>query len=583
MKYLIAFLLFPLFAIGQLPDSLLTIIQYNGLPAKSSIQDIVVTASNAKFIATNTGVYKIVDKNVAAERILEGDFQALCTNKKEDVWAISGTTIYSLQEEIFTFYDDIICNDIMYFRGSLWCATNKGVYKINLKTKKRTAYYNKNNSKLLTDQVNFVFADPQNNIWFGTDQGLLQLNSKNKWKVFEKKHSMESMTYNKEGIWLITDKEMWVIDPYGRWYPAALDKGLKEGVVRDITTDKDGRLVLASNNLVRYNPYIEEIHSYTKTLGFIAQQTNSLSGDANQDIWIGTQENGLYLLSFGDTKTTELSALLAIDEKISCNGSARGVISVTSYGGASPYKYEWNDPKLRGKKISGLSEGTYSVTVTDKNNNTFVSSIELDNPYPLSLGFDEIRQITKAGVADGYAKVSISGGVPPYSFKWDDEKEGIERSDLSAGLHTITITDADGCKVESEFEIPAEKFIPLLNAEELIVGQTLRVDQLYFEADSFNLEKTFEPVLDEIYLFLKKNPSVVIEIGGHTNSKPPKDICDRLSTARARNIAEYLYHEGIDPKRISYKGYGKDKPIADNKTLAGRKKNQRVEIKILSI
>lgn len=584
MRHVLILLLLPMFASAQLPDSLLSIIQYSGLPSKSSVKDIVVTSSNAKYVATDLGVYKIFDKNQSAEKILDGNFQALCTNKKEDVWAISGSTIYSLTEEIFTFFDDVKANDMIYFRGSIWCATNKGVYKVNLKTKKRTAFYNSANSKLLSDNINFIFADPQNSLWIGTDEGLAQINTKSKWKLFEKKHKMESMTYNKEGIWLVTDKEMWVIDPYGRWYPAALNKGLKEGIVRDITTDKDGRLILASNNLVRYNPYIEEIHSYTETLGFLAQQSNCLSGDANQDIWIGTEENGMYLLSFGDTKTTELSGLITIDEKISCNGSSRGAISVNTYGGAPPYKYKWNNESLKGKSLKGLSEGMYEVTISDKNNNKFTTSITLDNPYPLVLKFDEIKRISKAGKSDGSATINISGGVPPYTFAWDDEgKAEKTRADLPAGVHRITITDADDCSVETEFEIPAEKFIPMLNSEDLAVGQVLRVNQLFFEADSSNLRTDFEPILDEIYVFLKKNKTVVIEIGGHTNNKPPKDICDRLSTARARNIAQYLYNQGIDNTRISFKGYGKEKPIADNKTLAGRKKNQRVEIKILSL
>jgi len=504
---------------AQLPDSLLSISQYAGLPTTSSVRDIVVSASNVKYVATDQGLYRITDKNTSAEKIKDGDFQALCTNKKEDVWGISGSTIHSLEGEVFTIFEDVECRDMIYFRGSIWAATNKGVYKVNLKTKRRTALHTASNSKLLTDDINFIFADPQSNLWIGTAKGLAQINTKKKWKIFEKKHAMESMTYNKEGIWLVTDKEMWVIDPYGRWYPAALNKGLKEGMVRDITTDQDGRLILASNNLVRYNPYIDEIHSYTSTLGFIAQQSNCLSGDANQDIWIGTEQNGMYLLSFGDTKTTELSALISIDEKISCKGSASGELSVNAFGGAPPYKYNWSDPNLRGKKLRGVSEGEYAVTVTDKNNNKFVASVALENPYPLNLAFDEISQISAAGKSDGAATVKISGGVPPYSFSWDDGSTLQSRDDLRAGIHRLTITDADDCSVETEFEVPAEKFIPQLNAEELAVGQILRVNQLFFAADSSNLTTEFKPILDEIYTFLTKNKSVVIEIGGHTNSK----------------------------------------------------------------
>jgi outer membrane protein OmpA-like peptidoglycan-associated protein len=88
--------------------------------------------------------------------------------------------------------------------------------------------------------------------------------------------------------------------------------------------------------------------------------------------------------------------------------------------------------------------------------------------------------------------------------------------------------------------------------------------------------------LNEIYTFLASNPDVVVEIGGHTNGIPPDDYCDRLSTARAKAVAEHLVSKGIPKDRLQYKGYGKRQPVATNKSDYGRKQNQRVEIKILS-
>ena len=583
MKYILLLILAPFLVVAQLPDSLLSISQFPGLPNNISINDIVVTESNVKYIATDEGLYKVIDKYSPAQKLKDGNFQALCTNKKEDVWAMEGNSLHSLTEVVFTAFDGIDCNKLIYHKGSIWIASNSGLYRINPKSKKRTALYRQNNSKLQSDIINFVFADPDDQIWIGTDNGLAFISKKGRWKLFEKGLSMESMTYNKEGLWLVTDKEMWVIDAFGRWYPAALNKGLKDGVVRDITTDKDGRLILASNSLVRFNPYIDEIHSYTNTLAFLAQQTNSIEGDANQDIWIGTENNGLYVLSFGDTKVTDLSAVINLDKKISCTGSNRGEISVKTFGGNPPYKYKWDDKANRGKKLTGLKEGTYKVTVTDNNNNSYATQTTLINPYPLNLRFDDLKRISEAGMKDGAVTLNISGGVPPYTFGWEDGSTLQNRIDLGAGVYKLTITDKDDCIVVTEFEIPAEKFIPQLDLETIAVGQTLKINQLFFEADSSSLSSDFKPVLDEIYSFLKKNPSVVVEIGGHTNNKPPKDVCYRLSNARAKSIAEYMYRKGIESTRISYKGYGKDFPIADNNTLAGRKQNQRVEMKILSI
>ena len=115
-------------------------------------------------------------------------------------------------------------------------------------------------------------------------------------------------------------------------------------------------------------------------------------------------------------------------------------------------------------------------------------------------------------------------------------------------------------------------------------GQVIRVHSIYFKADSSSLEERSEEALKEIYDFLEKNESIVVEIGGHTSTQPREEYCDQLSTRRAKEVASYLAREGISTKRLYYKGYGKRNPIIRNDKfdMLARKKNQRVEIKILS-
>jgi len=114
-------------------------------------------------------------------------------------------------------------------------------------------------------------------------------------------------------------------------------------------------------------------------------------------------------------------------------------------------------------------------------------------------------------------------------------------------------------------------------------GMTLRTNQIFFQADkSLITNQSFE-VLDDIYQFLRSNQGVIIEVGGHTNGLPPHNYCDELSDARAKAVTDYLARKGIDRDRLEYKGYGKRQPIATNETPAGRRKNQRVEFKILRV
>lgn len=114
-------------------------------------------------------------------------------------------------------------------------------------------------------------------------------------------------------------------------------------------------------------------------------------------------------------------------------------------------------------------------------------------------------------------------------------------------------------------------------------GQTIEIKNLQFKADSSTIDASSYESLNEVLAFIQNRSDIVIEIGGHTNNIPTDEYCDRLSTARAKSVAEYLVSKGADPTRIQFKGYGKNKPMADNTTKYGRSRNQRVEIKILSI
>ncbi len=146
-------------------------------------------------------------------------------------------------------------------------------------------------------------------------------------------------------------------------------------------------------------------------------------------------------------------------------------------------------------------------------------------------------------------------------------------------------------RVENSIEKPKEtpvaevkpKILEELDIKKIKSGSTIEVKSLYFKADTSTIDKSSYEVLNEIYNFLKQNDKVTLEIGGHTNGIPNNEYCDKLSTARAKAVHDYLISKGIDEARLTYKGYGKRRKLASDSTLEGRTKNQRVELKILSI
>lgn len=88
------------------------------------------------------------------------------------------------------------------------------------------------------------------------------------------------------------------------------------------------------------------------------------------------------------------------------------------------------------------------------------------------------------------------------------------------------------------------------------------------------------PSLENLLDFLIVHPNYNVEISGHTDNSGTREHNQSLSLARAKAVVEYLTRHNISPSRLTYVGYGMDKPIASNDTDEGRAKNRRIEIRI---
>ena len=128
-----------------------------------------------------------------------------------------------------------------------------------------------------------------------------------------------------------------------------------------------------------------------------------------------------------------------------------------------------------------------------------------------------------------------------------------------------------------------EKVLKELDRSKIYKGQKINIDNLYYAANETEVNEKSYDVLDEVVDFLKKYTEVKVEIGGHTNRKPKPEFCDSLSRLRAKAVAEYINKKGVKARQLQFKGYGKKKPLSMDNTQRAHKRNQRVEIKILSI
>jgi subtilisin-like proprotein convertase family protein len=127
---------------------------------------------------------------------------------------------------------------------------------------------------------------------------------------------------------------------------------------------------------------------------------------------------------------------------ISCNGGSDGTATATPSGGSTPYTYLWTGGGTTAS-ISNLSEGTYTVTVTENGGMTATSSVTLTEPPVLNLTTSSTT--ATCGNSNGSATVSASGGTTPYTYAWSNGGTTATISNLAPGTYTVDVTDANNC------------------------------------------------------------------------------------------------------------------------------------------
>ncbi|QNL22183.1 OmpA family protein [Hyphobacterium sp. CCMP332] len=116
----------------------------------------------------------------------------------------------------------------------------------------------------------------------------------------------------------------------------------------------------------------------------------------------------------------------------------------------------------------------------------------------------------------------------------------------------------------------------------LSVGTTKVLRNIYFDFDKSKIKSSSFDELSKVENMLARNPSLEIELGGHTDNIGKKEFNKRLSKARVDAVKNYLINKGVDPRRITTVGYGEEQPLATNDDeKEGRELNRRVEFKVL--
>jgi OOP family OmpA-OmpF porin len=175
------------------------------------------------------------------------------------------------------------------------------------------------------------------------------------------------------------------------------------------------------------------------------------------------------------------------------------------------------------------------------------------------------------------------------------------QSDVFAKIDTVNATYELKLKPGSQYTISASapNYYPLYEvvdasgttgnikiSKDLIivpieVGQSIRLNNIFFDAGKSILKKESFSELDRVADFLTKNPEIKVEISGHTDNVGGAATNQKLSQSRAQSVADYVVKKGIPKDKVVAKGYGLAKPVASNATKEGKAQNRRVEFTIL--
>lgn len=117
----------------------------------------------------------------------------------------------------------------------------------------------------------------------------------------------------------------------------------------------------------------------------------------------------------------------------------------------------------------------------------------------------------------------------------------------------------------------------------IAVNSSLELKNILFETNSFALQSTSYTELDKVVQLMKDNPSLKVQIAGHTDNVGNPAANLQLSNNRAKSVVAYIASKGIAAQRLTYKGFGETKPVADNSSEAGKAKNRRTELVVTGV
>lgn len=190
---------------------------------------------------------------------------------------------------------------------------------------------------------------------------------------------------------------------------------------------------------------------------------NYLWSNGNTNINATDLCGGVYTVTVTDNSGCSSSASITINEpsaisitfsnivNVACNGGVNGQAKINTTGGTPSYNYLWSNSSTN-QTATGLSAGTYTVTVTDQNGCTISDNVIINQSGALTYQQNQ-TDVLCFGQLTGTATVTPSGGTIPYTYLWSNSQTSQTATGLASGNYTVIISDNNGCSIIANFDI----------------------------------------------------------------------------------------------------------------------------------
>jgi gliding motility-associated-like protein len=249
---------------------------------------------------------------------------------------------------------------------------------------------------------------------------------------------------------------------------------------------------------------------------------------------------------------TEILVNVDANNDVKCFGTATGSVEVSATGGSTPFQFKVDAGAYQASGVfAGLAVGAHTITAKDANNCTKTITVTIAEPTVLALSIATQLNSTCNGANDGEVTVSATGGTPSYQYKLDAGALGGSAtiSNISTGVHTITVEDANGCTKTVNFTI-TEPIALSLSINNIVNVTCNAGSDGTFTASANGGTAPFEYKIDAGTFSTSANFTGV-SVGNHTVTVKDSKGCEKSTTATiGEPLAIVLVCEQVSPVTV---------------------------------